>query len=773
MTVLRLAPVLVLALVLSACGKADNGDGGLAESPSKLISLFDPVAASAVIPFPNDGLFTGTTDGTLNIPNPSNAPFVTAANQLDGFSTVASIFTDLIGRVDLASANAAPLNQRALWIINTRAAALGQNPLLTPGIDYRVQFSTAIDPVTQRPLSDLRSRLLIEPLKPLDPATTYLVVVTRALRSDEGIAAEPADLFSAVLSDRSVNAQLVDRSLPWQPTLALLTPARQESLEGIRQLYQTRILPVLAQIGGALSQQTGVEIDFGADNLVIAWPFTTQGISTTLKRLQANVQPSALTLVATGLTTQDVIPQLPPVADVYVGSIQLPYYLADATPTAEDGNEDFLIGGAPDNPLNSFWRADPEVVSEGNAPAGAPCGALQPSVSTTRCFPQPRPRAAQRVPVIATIPNANSGRTQPNDGWPVVIFQHGITGNRSQMLAIAPALAAAGFAVVAIDLPLHGLPPDNALRAATDGFPAPLRPTERTFDLDLVDNATGAPPADGVADPSGTHFINLSSLLTSRDNVRQAEADLITLTASVGGATILGGNLQPNGSQFRGAGVRYVGHSLGGIVTSTFLGVQPGSSAAVLAMPGGGIARLLDGSAAFGPRIAAGLAAASGGSIREGNDTYETFLRFAQTVIDDADPVNYAGAATASRAVLMFEVRGDAVVPNCTVAGDANCTAIDTIPISGYLSGTDPLARVMGLGFLPGPGQFEGFDVPVAAQTIVDANGIDAVVRFNQGDHGSILSPAANPLVTCEMQRQAAAFLASNGTQLPIGTCGE
>src|SRR3546814_5166859 len=46
----------------------------------------------------------------------------------------------------------------------------------------------------------------------------------------------------------------------------------------------------------------------------------------------------------------------------------------------------------------------------------------------------------------------------PADGWPVVIFQHGITGNRTQMIAIAPALAAAGFATVAIDLPLHGLP---------------------------------------------------------------------------------------------------------------------------------------------------------------------------------------------------------------------------------------------------------------------------------------------------------------------------
>jgi pimeloyl-ACP methyl ester carboxylesterase len=747
MRLLRWMPAVLLAFGLAACSSNDEGDGGLAESERKLISLFDPVAASAVIPFPNDGLFGTPTDGTLNIPNPSNAPFVTAANHLDGFSTVASAFTDLIGAVDLDSAN----TPGAIVIINTRTFQT-----LVPGVDYRVQFSTAVDPVTGRPLDELRSRLLIEPLKPLAPATTYLVVVTRALKSVEGVAAEPADLFRVLLSDQSVTAQLVAGN---EPALTLLSEAQRNSLEGIRQLYQTRILPPLAAAG------------LPAQALVIAWPFTTQSIGPTLRRLQNTVQPQLMTLVATGLTTQDVIPALPPVADLYVGSIELPYYLADATPTQDDADESFFVNGAPDNPLNSYWRADAGVVADGNAPIGAPCAALQPSVSTTRCFPQPRARASQRVPVLATIPNANSGRTAPEGGWPVVIFQHGITGNRSQMLAIAPALAAAGFAVVAIDLPLHGLPPGDALRAATEQFPQPLRPSERTFDLDLVDNSTGAPPADGVPDASGTHFINLSSLLTSRDNVRQAEADLITLAASVGGAVILGGNLQPSGARFADGDVRYVGYSLGAIVATTFLGVNPGNAPAVLAMPGGGIAKLLDGSASFGPRIAAGLSAASGGSIAEGNDTYETFLRFAQQVIDDGDPLNYAAAASANRSMLMFVVRGDAVVPNCTIRGDANCPATDTIPISSFLGGSDPLARALGLAPQPGPALSDGFDVPIAAQTIVDANGIDAVVRFNQGDHGSILSPAANALVTCEMQTQTAFFLASGGRQLPIGNC--
>ena len=46
--------------------------------------------------------------------------------------------------------------------------------------------------------------------------------------------------------------------------------------------------------------------------------------------------------------------------------------------------------------------------------------------------------------------------TAPADGWPVVIFQHGIAQDKSNAAAIAGTLAIAGFATVAIDHPLHG-----------------------------------------------------------------------------------------------------------------------------------------------------------------------------------------------------------------------------------------------------------------------------------------------------------------------------
>jgi pimeloyl-ACP methyl ester carboxylesterase len=288
----------------------------------------------------------------------------------------------------------------------------------------------------------------------------------------------------------------------------------------------------------------------------------------------------------------------------------------------------------PTLPLSTHWNAAAGAYIAQCAPFG-----LDPtSTNLTACNPLPVKTSTQTIPLILTLPNAASGKTKPAGGWPLVIFQHGITRNRTDMFAIAGTLAAQGFAVVAIDLPLHGLTStSNPFYIGNTPFAA-LGAHERTFDLDLANNATGAPGPDGTIDSSGSYFINLTSLLTSRDNLRQGVADLLQLSHAA--------STLPN---VDGAHVSFVGQSLGSIVGTMFLAVDPSVKTGVINVPGGGIARLLDASPAFGPRIHAGLAAAG---LQQGTPAYDAYFAATQTVIDAGDPINYAFATTGKHLLL-------------------------------------------------------------------------------------------------------------------------
>jgi hypothetical protein len=861
----------LLGVVVAGCDRAEDGtdDGGYA-----VVSLFDPVAinpslcGSPAIPYPNNALFSGFADPTLNIPNPSNAPFVTAANLTDGFSTTASIFTDVLGTVDYATAD------EAVLVFEADATPR----FLQYGVDFTVQRSdamaqmsgsghstgtcTGLAPARFMPISQQRSRLLIEPLKPLNASTTYIVAVTKALKSVDGKPIAASEQFPVTNSDTKV-CRLASGESGTEPLCTDLAAARA---------YGATIAPVLGVMSAAQLTTietlrralirptvTGLKAGYSALNggatlndsdLAIAWSFTTQSVSKTLANINTTPfsAPRTLGVGPTNLNTNQINAGLAATANVYAGSVSLPYFLNVAS--------DAAIGTSPAI-LATFFAADatqPDVSASflGQVPCGAFAtgasvnGIVQgPSASTTICYPRPVLRSSQTVPLLVTVPNANApgncgGRgtiagsfasgtcVAPATGWPVVIFQHGITRNRTDMLAIAPTLASAGFVVVAIDLPLHGLVDATAAvspgcgTGATNALYAGA--AERTFGVDYVSNTTGAAGPDGRIDCSGTHFVNLSSLITSRDNLRQAQSDILHLAKSVNGLNFDG---DTNTDEIAETNLRFAGQSLGAIVGTTVMGVDVGADAAAdgtdeafgaasLNVPGGGIAKLLDASASFGPRIAAGLAA---GFVFEGTDTYETFIRFAQHLVDPADPINYAVAANANHPIHMTMVIGDAVVPNdagttcpepldlpfgfgatattvdaagtAAASGQAGAALIAHCPplvipatatlsaityqdetlITGYLSGTQPLAALMGLttrtmGSAPFTAQ-----ASAAADTLV-------VFGPDTAEHGTLLSPDSSAVAgadatfaaaTCAQQKQTATFLATSGALLPIG----
>ncbi|RYD14131.1 MAG: lipase [Lysobacteraceae bacterium] len=669
----------------------------------RTVANFDP--ANGIIPFPNNLLLNGSTDLTLNIPVEDASDFSdpkVAMNALDGFSPTAPWSAGFTAPIDAATLTAGS-SVRVFEV--TLSGPGGGVTGVTRELESPQDFVVALAP------SDTTGRTLaIVPTHALKQRTSYMAVLTNGIKNAAGgsVRGSLTYLLSQMTTPLCIGGQ---------STVPALNAARACALEPLRQLTNSQV---------AAAAAAGV----APDSIVMSWVATTQSITPTMQAVAAIVaaSPPPKTRVApTGMTLAALGLGLPGFADIHIGTIELPYYLSAPS------DEQVMA------PLAGRW----EAAAGGYIPQCAPFGLDPSSTNLTACNPVPAVKSMQTVPLVMTVPNASSGRVRPASGWPLVIYQHGITRNRTDAFAVAATLAAQGFAVVAIDLPLHGITStSNPFYIENSPF-GPLA-QERTFDLDLQDNATGAPGHDGAIDSSGSYFINLSSLLTSRDNLRQGAADLMSLRRAA--------------STFPGidaSTVHFVGQSLGSIVGTTFLATDPNVYVGVLSVPGGGIARLLDGSPTFGPRIRAGLAQSG---VVAGTPTYDTFMAAAQTVIDSGDPINFAGNGTyldqrVEHAELDFKKR--ILVQEVVGGGDVPPDQVIPNRVAGApTSGTEPLIAALGLR--------------AADASSMSIDGIRAATRFIVGNHGSLLDPTASPAATVEMQGEMASMIASYGEVLQV-----
>lgn len=716
---------LALALssaLLAACGGGSNSPRATATPPATnnngspvtgvIAARFDPSnadPAQRVIPLPNNLLLSGTNDLTLNIPvaNPNNFndPQV-AVNALDGWSTVGP------GQVQFS------VPPKASTVVAGDTIRVFEVTLTGPGggvTGVVRELASPVDFVVAMQPSDTSNRTAaIVPTKPLKQLTSYMVVVTDGVTDANGNDATPDQTY--FLSKRT--SPLCVNGASTEPLLPAATAC---ALEPLRQLTNSHL---------AAASSKGIS----PAKVVVSWVFTTQAITPVLQAAVGKVgqTPAPLTRIApTGKTIGDLGLGLAPIADIYIGTIDLPYYLkapAAATPAAQAAA---VLGG--------FWQAAPGAY----IPPFNQAGLSPTSTNVTFANPFPVATKTETVPLLLTVPNAASGKPRPNQGWPIVIFQHGITRNRTDAFAISQTLASQGFAVIAIDIPLHGLPPGHPFNIEA----TPLAATgahERTFNVDLVKNdgtacPTGQPICpDGTPDASGTHMINLGSLLTSRDNLRQGIVDLYSLAKAVPTLSYDG----VAGADFDISRISFVGQSLGSIIGVSFVAFEPTINTAVFSVPGGGIARLLDGSATFGPRIRAGLAAAG---VNAGTPDFDRFLGAAQQAIDGADPLNTAFALAGKRVLLHEVVGGGTVLPDQVIP--------NSVP-GAPLAGTEPLIRALGLTSI--------------TATTQSPTGVRGATRFIQGNHGSLLDPTASAAATVEMQRQMAAMLVFEGTTVPV-----
>lgn len=663
----------------------------------------------ALMPFPTDAWRSGSTDGTLNIyagnPQFESDPLfsqVEQMNLLDGFGLNSPIWTDFSD----------PVDEETLVLGETvfvfRVAVAGTAVTPTPVGSFEIGTAG---------FQGGRSVLELNPTAPLDPLTTYAVIVTGGVQSTDGVNASADAAFQAMVD-------------------AFPAPDTASDSDTVEAIYDGMVSDLLLLAEGA---------GIGADNVVSAWTFTTQSISQSLDAVSAaaTAQTSAIVplenpaapgtiftagelLLPASDLTGDGVPDIGLEANVFAGVIEMPYYLD------------------PEEALTGYWEADADNANCQGAIA-ADAIAEAPASTTIHC-PVPELQATISVPVLLTVPNAamdpTCGTADSSGHVPVqgvTIFQHGITQNRTNLLAIAGTLAQTCHAGIAIDLPLHGITDTTsplygiasndlyaALEAIVPDITAAL--TEQTFNLD-VDGEEGI-------DPSGEYFINLESPITARDALRQAAANLVHLTRSIetidfniAFASALSDPAYV-GPDFVGADIRFVGHSLGGITGATYLGVDATADAAVLVAPGGDIGDLILGSASIYPEVEAGLAE---NGLTPGMRFFDEFFRNAQTLVEAGDPVNYAAAANANHNILMTEVVGgagnlpDQVVPN---------------------SATEKLASAMGL--------------PTVVMTTADAGGVDGFVQFVAGDHSSLLSPTASAAATTEMQTQLAVFISGH-----------
>ena len=794
---------LAVSAALAGCGGGETLEDVKNESTPVTPTMsvkFDPSAG--VISVPNDILLSGTQDGTLNLPDErlgetdgDGNPLVTRANYADPGIVLGALdgwSTQMPYAIDFTTPNGLSIDPQSVMTpgsVRIFEVEMG-GPLQTDADCAGIPSGIACKPVAELefgPEGDFVAMangtgngIVVVPIKPFKPDTTYITVLTNGLKDSSGQSVEASSTYTLLRQSES------------------LVTDTQKSLQAVIGSYETAVAAF-----GSVSKE---EIIYSAAMTTQSTGAGLTGAKALLAQSTATQQNPVLTVpqqptitVADALTGKVPDAVLPAFRSVRLlqGQIYLPQYLA------KPRNKD--ISALAD----TYWQAlcDSPVTLAGYA---AQSGQLPPvaegedqtcadlpvpdgvsnfrsiGVDKQRFITKYNPFPKQQWLVCRCKSLCQQMNLRALKGWPVVIMQHGITSEKEDMLGLTLSLTQAGFATVAIDHPMHGARGIDVDGDGTDDF-----------------NAT---------DGSVLSYMNLTSLLVARDNLKQSAADLLGLR--------LGLNFinQASGGQvnFNTQSVSFIGHSLGSIVGPSFLSMANAPlnpqldplfkvESAALASGGSGIANFLIESKSFGPFVQGSVLSAAGNLISNAFNAYlqegavadcgavaadpskylpcaftsfeasleaagdtaslaaidATVNQFAfasQTTLGSADPLNYAPMVRAQQTpVYMSVVTGG-------VDGNAADLVIPPTTERSALSGSLPLAAVMGL--------------QPASETQMTQAPSSYVVKFSQGHHSSILTTgfqaeaggtaAGHAAASMEMQKQVATFLKSKGLLLPI-----
>ncbi|MDI9245075.1 hypothetical protein [Marinobacter sp. CHS3-4] len=695
--------------------------------------------------------------------------------------------------------------------------------------------------------------LRITPLRPLKPKTKYLVVITNEVTEPNGdpIFPSPSYQFTRdpdkVLLDPALGG-VRDAIAGWEQLasgyFAALTNSSREAIPSLDPLTSDNIaLSLTFTTGGTTdvleaavspaqffyrssvidTRQTAIADYLAANSETFAalsapeqWATLNQVANDAVD--DANEAPPTLAQTAAGTVAaladigaefsipaaRTILPfeatRIPPGANpalpndestILQASIELPYFLE--VPSTEPAEAESAAQA-----LNSTWEASTGIGAAIDAASGNDSGTTPPSDKITYRYPFATEKATVTAPLMFSVPDPSTvididgttcGDTKPYD---VVIYQHGIFGNRANSLPMANQLARACYVTVAMDLPLHGIAPKLAdgrddpflFFSVDNGVFSGVPVSERHFGWSQgADGPTRMVYGDGALGSSAEYFLNLGNLPAARDNNRQGVVDLLNLNASLINLNDI--DLDNDGTANdvaldfdteTGSNLYYVGHSLGGILGTSFVALVNDAAqddvlgnsniipinAAALVTPGAGIAKLLENSPSIGSTVLQGLAQSG---LTQGTSNLELYLNVAQASLDSAEPHNFVSSLNESGTkVYINEIFGDGSDP--TTADQTIPIAADTAYAGQYsaplgealpapLAGTEPLIA-----------QLEADRVDVAIAPAGESLTQDAnVVRFTAGTHSTVVS-ADNTAVFADMATNIISFFGSNGTSL-------
>ena len=229
---------------------------------------------------------------------------------------------------------------------------------------------------------------------------------------------------------------------------------------------------------------------------------------------------------------------------------------------------------------------------------------------------------------------------EPPGGYPVVIYGHGFGDSQwGGPTAVAPVLAQAGFATIAINAVGHGFGPQSQV-VITDpaGHVTTLTAGGRGVDLN----------GDGQIGPYEGCLAANPAQVALRDCLRQTALDLGELVRTIQGGVYLTGAGHPD---LDASTIYYVGQSLGSMYGTIFSALEPSVPASVLNVGGGSVEDIVRWSESYHGLAAALLGARTPSLLNEGTDFNDNYVFPYQPVLVNEVP----GAIAIQNAFELYE----------------------------------------------------------------------------------------------------------------------